>query len=218
MILGTAGYMSPEQARGKPVDKRADIWAFGVLLYEMLTGKRLFQGETISDKLAQVLTKEPDWEQVPAKVRRLLQSCLQKDARQRLQAIGDWRLLLTDEQPQTAPAPKSKLPWAVAAVLAAALVIAFWAPWHFTKPVDRPLMRLSVDLGRTRSPVNSPLPRFHPMDRGWYFRPRVRTANKCSPRDCLPRPIRRYSREPRTEETRFFRPTVNGSDSSPMEK
>ena len=74
MILGTAGYMSPEQARGKPVDKRADIWAFGVVLYEMLTGKRLFDGETISDTLAQVLTKEPDWEQVPAKVRRLLQS------------------------------------------------------------------------------------------------------------------------------------------------
>ena len=62
MILGTAAYMSPEQARGKTVDKRADIWAFGVVLYEMLTGKRLFQGETMADTLAAVVTKEPDWE------------------------------------------------------------------------------------------------------------------------------------------------------------
>src|SRR5271154_5368778 len=100
MILGTAAYMAPEQARGQAVDKRTDIWAFGVVLYEMLTGKRLFDGETVSDTLAQVLTKEPDWEQVPAKVRRLLEACLQKDPKQRLQAIGDWRLLLTEEQPQ----------------------------------------------------------------------------------------------------------------------
>src|SRR5208282_2466962 len=83
MILGTAGYMSPEQARGKPVDKRADIWAFGVVFFEMLTGKPLFEGETVSDTLAQVLTKEPDWDQVPVKVRRLLEACLQKDPKQR---------------------------------------------------------------------------------------------------------------------------------------
>src|SRR5271167_3087644 len=100
MILGTAAYMSPEQARGKAVDKRADIWAFGVVLYEMLTGKRLFEGETISDTLAAVLKTEPDLNQVPAKVRRLLEACLQKDRRQRLQAIGDWRLPLVDVQPQ----------------------------------------------------------------------------------------------------------------------
>src|SRR5271169_1644882 len=92
MILGTAAYMSPEQARGKAVDKRADIWAFGVVLLEMLTGKPLFEGETVSDTLAQVLTKEPDLEQAPAKVRRLLKKCLDKDPKQRLQAIGDWRL------------------------------------------------------------------------------------------------------------------------------
>src|SRR5271169_4937721 len=92
MILGTAAYMSPEQARGKAVDKRADIWAFGVVLFEMLTGQRLFAGETVSDTLAHVLTREPDWEQVPAKVRRLLEACLRKEVKQRLQAIGDWRL------------------------------------------------------------------------------------------------------------------------------
>src|SRR6202049_3457065 len=84
MIMGTAGYMSPEQARGKPVDKHADIRAFGVVLYEMLTGKRLSEAETISDTLAAVLTKEPDWEQVPLKVRRLLQRCLEKNPAQRL--------------------------------------------------------------------------------------------------------------------------------------
>src|SRR5271170_4979949 len=94
MILGTAAYMSPEQARGKAVDKRADIWAFGVVLFEMLTGQPLFEGETVSDTLAQVLTKEPNWEQVPAKVRRLLEACLQKDPKKRLRDIGDaWELL-----------------------------------------------------------------------------------------------------------------------------
>ena len=65
MILGTAAYMSPEQARGKPVDKRTDVWAFGCVLFEMLTGKRAFEGETVSDTLAAVLTKEPDWAALP---------------------------------------------------------------------------------------------------------------------------------------------------------
>ena len=124
MILGTAAYMSPEQARGKPVDKRADIWAFGVVLYEMLTGKRLFEGETISDTLAHVLTKEPDWTQVPARVRRLLEACLQKDPKQRLQAIGDWRLLLADVQPPVAassPSGSGYVAWIAAGLLLVAL-------------------------------------------------------------------------------------------------
>jgi Tol biopolymer transport system component/predicted Ser/Thr protein kinase len=148
MILGTAAYMSPEQARGKPVDKRADIWAFGVVLFEMLTGKPLFEGETVSDTLAQVLTKEPDWEQVPAKLRRLLQACLQKDPRQRLQAIGDWKLMLTDvQQLQVAAPSQSRFGWIAAAALALALVVALWAPWRAANSVDRPLMRLDVSLG-----------------------------------------------------------------------
>jgi eukaryotic-like serine/threonine-protein kinase len=111
MILGTAGYMSPEQARGKVLDKRTDIWAFGVVLCEMLTGKQMFAGETVSDTLAQVLTKEPDWQQVPARVRRLLEACLQRDPKQRLQAIGDWRLLLADAQPQGIAPSQSQLGW-----------------------------------------------------------------------------------------------------------
>jgi serine/threonine-protein kinase len=153
MILGTAAYMSPEQARGKVVDKRADIWAFGVVLFEMLTGQPLFAGETVSDTLAQVLTKEPDWAQVPAKLRRLLQACLQKDPRQRLQAIGDWKLMLTDvQQLQVAAPSQSRFGWAAAAGLALALGVALWAPWRAANSVDRPLMRLDVSLGPDANP------------------------------------------------------------------
>ena len=100
LILGTAAYMSPEQARGRAVDKRADIWAFGVVLFEMLAGQRLFDGETVSDVLASVLKSEPDWlslpKAAPASVRRLLERCLQRDPRRRLRDIGDARLLLED--------------------------------------------------------------------------------------------------------------------------
>jgi eukaryotic-like serine/threonine-protein kinase len=98
VILGTAAYMSPEQARGKTVDKRADIWAFGCVLYEMLTGTRPFDGETISDTLAAVLAREADWDAlpstVPAKIRELLQRCLEKDPKRRLRDIGDARIEL----------------------------------------------------------------------------------------------------------------------------
>src|SRR6516162_6957401 len=90
-VLGTAAYMSPEQARGKKVDKRADIWSWGVMLYELLTGERMFKGGDAADTLAQVLTKEPDLERVPPKVRRLLSECLQKDPKQRMRDIGDAR-------------------------------------------------------------------------------------------------------------------------------
>jgi len=93
VLLGTAPYMSPEQARGKAVDKRADIWAFGCVLYEMLTGTRAFGGETISDSIAAILSREPDWSRLPAQtspsVRKLLERCLQKDPKLRLRDIGD---------------------------------------------------------------------------------------------------------------------------------
>src|SRR6266853_1606344 len=116
-ILGTAGYMSPEQASGKAVDRRTDIWAFGVVLYEMLTGRRLFDGETVAHPLAAVLTKAPDYSAVPPKVRRLLQLCLAKEPKQRLQAIGDWKLVLDVPAPMES-LRHTKLPWIAAAVLA----------------------------------------------------------------------------------------------------
>jgi eukaryotic-like serine/threonine-protein kinase len=100
VLLGTAAYMSPEQAKGKPVDRRADIWAFGCLLYEMLTGKMAFSGETVTDTLAAVVMKDPDWSLLPAatptRVRVLLQRCLQKDSKQRLRDIGDARISLDE--------------------------------------------------------------------------------------------------------------------------
>ena len=96
MILGTAAYMSPEQARGMSVDKRADLWSFGVVLFEMLTGQRLFEGATVSDTIASVLKTEPDWNAVAptthSAIRRLLRRCLEKDRRRRLCDAADARL------------------------------------------------------------------------------------------------------------------------------
>ena len=96
VILGTAAYMAPEQARGRTVDRRADIWAFGVIMFEMLTGRPLFGGETVSDTIARILEREPDWNQLPPhtpeRVRELLRRCLEKDARKRLRDIGDAKL------------------------------------------------------------------------------------------------------------------------------
>ncbi len=100
VILGTAAYMSPEQARGKPVDKRTDVWAFGCVLYEMLVGRKAFEGETVSDTLAAILRGEPDWaalpQQTPGKIRDLLRKCLRREAKQRLHDIADARLELEE--------------------------------------------------------------------------------------------------------------------------
>ena len=152
IILGTAAYMSPEQARGKPVDKRTDIWAFGCVLYEMLTGVRAFAGDEVSDTLAFVITKEPAWSALPAStpasIRRLLRRCLAKDRRQRLSDIADARLEIAEvgaEQgaevsstaatsPTITPKPFSwsSIAFALAGVLALAVWIAIspWAPWQ----------------------------------------------------------------------------------------
>ncbi|HEV2245059.1 MAG TPA: serine/threonine-protein kinase, partial [Terriglobia bacterium] len=98
MILGTAAYMSPEQARGQRADRRCDIWAFGCVLFEMLSGRKPFEGETISDVLAAVITKQPEWNALPnttpSSIQKLTRRCLQKDIRQRLQAIGDARITI----------------------------------------------------------------------------------------------------------------------------
>jgi Tol biopolymer transport system component len=107
VILGTASYMSPEQARGKPVDKRADVWAFGVVLFEMLTGQRPFTGDTVTDVVASLVMREPDWNDLPAgtppNVRRVLRRCLTKDPRRRLRDIGDARLELLEPAEEVAP-------------------------------------------------------------------------------------------------------------------
>jgi serine/threonine protein kinase len=138
MILGTAAYMSPEQAQGEPVDKRADIWAFGVVLHEMLSGQRLFQCDTLSATLVAVLTKEPTWDGIPARAQRLLRSCLEKDPRRRLRDIADaWRLI-EDEEPKASAgtAPRIRMSWVAAGALAltAALAVALWAPWRTAPP------------------------------------------------------------------------------------
>jgi eukaryotic-like serine/threonine-protein kinase len=136
MILGTAAYMSPEQARGKMVDKRADIWAFGVVLWEMLTGKHLFGGETVSDTLAAVLKEEPDWKNlpdgVPSNVRHVLRRCLTKKPAERLRDIGDALAELnepsvdatttTGTAVETSGGTRRWLPWLVAAAALLALI------------------------------------------------------------------------------------------------
>lgn len=153
VILGTAAYMAPEQARGQDVDARADIWAFGVTLYEMLTGKAPFAGPTISDTLAAVLTRELDLDAIPERIRPALERCLRKDPRRRWRAIGDVRMALEEgiagPAAQTAPAPERRraMPWVAAAVMALAAGAGWFAAWRATRPADRPLIRLSVDLG-----------------------------------------------------------------------
>jgi len=110
VFLGTLAYMSPEQARGKPVDKRADIWAFGCVLYEMLTGRAAFKGETMSDTIAATLGAEPLWtalpKSTPAVVRHLLAQCLEKDPKRRLRDIGHARIELDDALAASAAGPK----------------------------------------------------------------------------------------------------------------
>ena len=113
VILGTAGYMSPEQARGKTVDKRADIWAFGCVFYEMLTGRKAFAGDTVSDTLVAILDRQPAWERLPvatpAGIRRLLGRCLEKDPKRRLHDIADARIEIEEslEAPAAAPSPEA---------------------------------------------------------------------------------------------------------------
>ena len=126
VILGTAAYMSPEQARGKAVDKRADVWAFGVVLYEMLTGGQLFAGETVSDTLAAVLRNEPDYARISVRMQRLLRWCLQKDPKKRLRDVADGLAIVEETPDQEVSQGTAKAisiwPWAIAA--AACLVAA----------------------------------------------------------------------------------------------
>ena len=162
VILGTAPYMSPEQAAGKPVDKRSDLWALGVVMLEMLTGRRVFGGETVSDVLASVLKDEPDWTTLPANtpapIRRVLRRCLEKDRKRRVESAADARLEIDDAltAPAAEPSPTAALPTApsrgvpaaIALVLSGGL-LATIAMWVLLRPApeQRPLIRMSVDLG-----------------------------------------------------------------------
>ena len=173
VVMGTAAYMSPEQARGKPVDKRTDIWAFGVVLYEMLTGKMAFQGEDLSLTLAAVMKENPNWEvlpQTPRPIENLLKRCLDRDQIHRLRDIGEARVAIQDyvadpsayevdvvaEQP---PIPLWRQPTAITAV-ALTLVIGLSAAW-LLKPApplpEPPLRKLTLEWGEDiRRPEVSP--------------------------------------------------------------
>ena len=138
MILGTAAYMAPEQARGRNVDRRADVWAFGVIVYEMLTGVRMFTGDTITDILAAVVRQEPDLSRVPPRIRTMLERCLEKDPKRRIRDVGDAMLLL-DVPPTTVVSTSRRALWAlglVAALLALGLGLVSYS--HFTETAPAP--------------------------------------------------------------------------------
>jgi serine/threonine protein kinase len=168
VILGTAAYMSPEQAKGKAVDKRADIWAFGVVLYEMLTGRMLFSGETASETMAAVMMKELDWNTLPAnlppRVRGLLRRCLTKEPRNRLRDIGDARIAIEEVQsgaqtdgdvPHAPPRHQSKVLVGIEAVLLLATILSLGALSlvYFNRSVP-PEIRVEVSTPATADPIS----------------------------------------------------------------
>ncbi len=147
VVLGTAAYMSPEQAMGKPVDKRADVWAFGVVFYEMLTGARMHAGDSVQEIMASVLRDEPDLSRIPAQAHRLIKRCLEKDPNKRLRHVGDVMALLDDAPSgsQAAIAPLAGEPsgkkWLWPAITAASVALALgvtaWALWPKPAPPAR---------------------------------------------------------------------------------
>ncbi|HUQ89166.1 MAG TPA: protein kinase [Vicinamibacterales bacterium] len=168
VILGTASYMSPEQARGKPVDKRADIWAFGCVVFELLTATRAFDGATVTDVIAAVVHKDPDWHRLPRAtppwMRTLLSRCLQKDARQRLRDIGDARLEIDSPHLESATAvrPGSSRAWiwiATGIVATMAAGIGLWTlrrPERSADPFAVRFQRVTLDASYAAAPAISP--------------------------------------------------------------
>ena len=137
VLLGTAAYMAPEQARGKSVDKRADIWAFGCVVYEMVVGRRAFEGDDVAQVFAAIIGHEPDWSAVPSSLRRLLRACLEKEPHQRLHDVADaWRLV--DDEPARG-AVRTQWSWRSLAVVSTLLIGLIAMSWiHFTEsPIER---------------------------------------------------------------------------------
>jgi len=152
-VVGTAAYMSPEQARGREVDARTDIWAFGCVLYEMLTGRLAFEGETATDIMAKIVTGQPDLNLLPpatpSSIRALLAATLNKNVQQRLQHIGDMRLFLDETLfPSVENTAQGKKPWALVAALAVALVIALIPAVLYFRPAptDTTAMRFEISI------------------------------------------------------------------------
>jgi serine/threonine-protein kinase len=159
IILGTAGYMSPEQAKGRAVDKRADIWAFAAILYEMLTSKRAFPGDDVSDTLVAILRDDPDWSALPpdtpARIRQILRVCLQRDPKQRVQAIGDVRLALEGAFETATPMVGAAVVtshsggWRRAVIVGGLMiisaVIASSAMWTLTRPAAPRVIRMAIE-------------------------------------------------------------------------
>jgi serine/threonine protein kinase len=156
VILGTAAYMSPEQAKGKSVDKRADIWAFGCILYECLAGKKAFGGETVTETLASVIKEEPEFELVSASARLLVQKCLAKDRKHRLRDIGDAMTLLIVHEPETVE-PESLnikrpwLAWSVAALFLITTLVVSIVHFHETPNVSPEPARFQIPLPENTS-------------------------------------------------------------------
>jgi hypothetical protein len=169
-------YMSPEQARGKPVDKRTDIWAFGCVLYELLTGRQAFRGETSTDSIAALVEREPDWKALPQatpeRIRNLLQRCLQKDANRRLHDIADAGIEIEEaliESPKAVPTAVQPRPWwrairwGLIGLLAVIPAVALWSIWRGGTPAERPVTRFAIPLLQVK--------RLETLTRVWRFRP-----------------------------------------------
>src|SRR5213596_3611536 len=163
-IVGTAAYMSPEQTRGKPVDKRTDIWSFGCVLYEMLAGQRAFAAETVSDTIAAILGRDPDWQALPVatptKILDLLRRCLQKDAKLRLHDIADARIEIEEALDPSRAIPvigtvlaeprsarrRQAITWSLAVLAALSIGTHLWSVLRAPPPRERPMARVVVPL------------------------------------------------------------------------
>jgi serine/threonine-protein kinase len=232
LLLGTAAYMAPEQARGQPVDRRADIWAFGCVVYEMLTGRQAFPGATLTDVLAAIVMREPDWERLPSdlppRFGSLLRRCLRKDPRERLRDIGDARLEI--EEIQQAPhgaiaaavkAPASlsaRLKPAVAGVVVGAVVVGAVLSLRPGRPSQQTSpARLHVELPakNTLSPGRGSALALSPDGATLVF-----VASAGGPPQLFARALDRFESTPLpgTEGATnpFFCPMANGSDFSPV--